>query len=102
MADRQSGRGARAGEADEVFRGDIRYEQRCANEEPSHVAAREEVILGSPLLPGKVHTNSEDDGEVDADDDEIRSRKGPVINLDSRCKQHPCLLDAAIVRLSPA
>src|SRR5258708_16677121 len=82
--------------------GDIRYEQGCADEKPSNIAAGEEIVFGGPFLLGKVHADAEDNGKIDSDDDEIRSRKGPVTNLDSRCEQHPCLLGAAVVEPAPA
>src|SRR5260370_39988450 len=80
-----------------MLRGDIRYEQGCADEKPSNITAGEEIVFGGPFLPGKVHADPEDDGKIDPDDDEIGSRKGSVSDLDSRCEQHPYLLGAAVV-----
>jgi len=85
-----------------MLRGDIRYEQGCADEKPSNIAAGEEIVFGGSFLPGKVHADPEDDGEIDPDDDEIGSRKGSVSDLDTRCEQHPYLLGAAVVEPASA
>src|SRR5260370_24382957 len=85
-----------------MLRGDIRYEQGCADEKPSNITAGEEIVFGGPFLPGKVHADPENDGKIDPDDDEIGSREGSVTNLASRCEQHPCLLGPAVIELTSA
>ena len=85
-----------------MLRGNIRYEQGCANEKPSYVAAREEIILRSAFLSGKVHANAEDDGEIDSDYHKIDGCERSVGYRDRRCEQHPCLLGAAVVKPAPA
>src|SRR5580700_2271627 len=100
MADRQAGRGAGAGEADEMLGGNIRNEQGGADEKPSDVAAGEEIFFGAALLQGKIQADAEDDGEIDADNDEIKGCEWPVSYLDSRCEEHPCLLGVPGDRLS--
>src|SRR6267143_3314433 len=92
MTDRQARRGARAGEADEVLRGNIRYEQGCADEKPSDIAAGEEIVFGRAFLPGKIHADPEDDGEIDPNDDEINGCERSVGYGDRRCEKHPGLL----------
>ena len=72
MPDSQSGRSARTGQADEMFGGNVRDEQRRANEKPSDVAAGKKIILGGAFFPCEVQTNPEDQGKVDSDDDQIR------------------------------
>ena len=47
MADREAGRRARAGQADEVLGGDVRDEERGADGEPADVAAGEKVVRRS-------------------------------------------------------
>src|SRR2546430_4154054 len=102
VADRQSGRGSGAGRSYEGFRGEIRDEQRAANEEPSNVAACQEVILGTAIIPSKVHANAKDDGKVDTDNHEIDGCERSMGYRDRRCKQHPCLLGAAAAKPAPA
>jgi len=92
MADCQTGRGAGAGKADEVLGGNIRNEERGSDEKPSNVAAGEEIIFGGAFFQGKIQADPENDGEIDADDDEIDGCERSVGYLDSRCEQHPCLL----------
>jgi len=94
MADCQARRCPRARQADEMLGGNIRYEQRCADEKPSDIAAGEEVFFRTSFLQGKVQADAEDDGEIDSNDDEIEGCEGSVGCLDKRCKQHPCLLGA--------
>ena len=63
---------ARAGQADEVLRPDIRSEDRGADDQPAQVAAGQEVIGRGPLLlPHDLPGQAQDDGEVDEDDDPI-------------------------------
>src|SRR6202011_5751781 len=71
MAYCQTGRCASARQTDKVFGGDIGYEQRRADEEPTNVAAGKEIIFGSALLAREVHADAKHDGEIDPDDDEV-------------------------------
>src|SRR5690348_6191237 len=91
MANSQTGRSARSGQADKVLRRNIRDEQGCAYEKPTHIAACQEIVLGSSFFPGKVHADSEYQREIESDDDDIWCRQGPVSYLDRRCVEHPCL-----------
>ena len=92
MANRQTGRSAGAGEADEVLGGNIRDEQGGAYEKPTHIAASQEIVFGSSFFPGKVQPDSKDQRKIESDDDDIRGRQGLVSYLDRRCVEHPCLL----------
>src|ERR1017187_8329263 len=82
MADREAGAGPRTGKADEVLGGNIRYEKRCANREPSDVAAGKEVIGRASLLAGKVKADRKDNQEIQTDDDEVDGRQSAVGNGD--------------------
>src|SRR6267378_4863018 len=75
-----------------MLRGDIRYEQGCADEKPSDIAAGEEIVFGRAFLPGKIHADPEDDGEIDPNDDEINGCERSVGYGDRRCEKHPGLL----------
>ncbi len=82
--------------------GNIRYEQRSADEEPSNIAAGEKIVLGGSFLHGKVHADPEDDGEINPDDHEINCCERSMGYRDRRCEQHPCLLGAAAVEPASA
>ena len=82
MANREAGRGACTGKTDEVFGGNIRDKQRRADEKPSYIAPGKEVIFGSSIAPGEINPNSENQGEIESDDDNIRGGQSPVTCLD--------------------
>src|SRR5229473_1887805 len=102
MADRQSRRGASARQSDKVLRGNIRYEQGGANEKPSNIAAGQEVVFRAAFLQRKIHADPENDREIYPDDHEIDGCERSVSYRDRRCKQHPCLLGAAVIEPAPA
>src|SRR5262249_9888342 len=88
MADSEAGRGARSGEPDEMLSRDVGDKKRSANKEPTYIAAGEEIVLGAALAAGEVHADAEDDGEVDADDDEVDRGQRAVGRGHFRSKKH--------------
>ena len=82
MADREAGRCARAGQADEVLGGNVRYEQRRADKEPSDIAAGEKVVGGGALFAREVEADTKDHQEINADDDQVERGQRTV---SSRC-----------------
>src|SRR5271169_3425567 len=102
MTDGQTGRSARAGEADKMLRGNIRYEQGCADEKPSNIAAGKKIVFRGAFLQGKVQADPKHNREIDSDNDEIEGCEGSVGDFDRRCEQHPGLLGAAVMEPAPA
>src|SRR5260370_20285731 len=85
-----------------MLRGDIRYEQGCADEKPSNIAAGEEVFFRTALLQGEIQADAEDDGEIHPNDYDVECCEGSVSHFDRSYEQHQCLLGAAAVEPAPA
>src|SRR5690348_1075354 len=93
-ADRKAGAGAGTRETDEMFGGDVRNKQRRADGEPADVAAGQKIILGGAFFSGEVKSNTEDNGEIDSDNDEIDRSQRSVSDRNLCSNKHARLLDS--------
>lgn len=94
MARRQADGGPRTGQANKMFGGNIRDEQRSADSKPTNAAPSKKVILRSTLFAREIKTNAENDDEIDADDDKIDGGQGTVRYSQTSGKEQTCLQGA--------
>src|SRR5258706_14384989 len=87
----QPGETPRPLQSDEMFGGNVRDEQRCADGEPSHAATGEEVVRGGPLFSRKVQTDGKDDDEVNNDDRNVDGLEA-LVGTGTRASSHPLFL----------
>ncbi len=76
--DRQAGRCARPGKADEMLARDVGRKDRCADGEPADVLACQKVVSGCALPSRMPEANREDQGEITRDDGGIQHASGPI------------------------
>ena len=68
---------ARAGQADQVLRADVRREDRRADDEPAEVAAGQEVVVGGVLVPpDEPEHHAGEEREVREDDQPVECGHG--------------------------
>ena len=72
--------------------GNVGDEQRGADEEPTDVAPRKEIVFGGSFAPGKIHADAKHQREIESDNNDIRCSQSPVTRLNQRRVEHPLLL----------
>ncbi len=95
MADGEAGRRARSGKPNEMLRRNIGHKERCADEKPANVAARQKIFLAGAPAPRKVKTNSKNDRKINTNDGEIEIGESFVHSCNLCCKEHSVLLGAS-------
>ncbi len=73
-----------------MFGGDVGNEKGGADKEPTDVPRGEKICFSVLLLASEIHPDAEDDGEVDANNDDVGGSQSTVRHRDLRV-EHPNL-----------
>src|SRR5262245_35133319 len=82
-----------------MFRGNVGYEQRRADEEPADIAAGQKIVFGGSFFSREIKSNAEHDDEVDGNDGDINGSQRSVCRgcsgrpslTHESCEEHSCL-----------